>query len=109
MQVSQVLGRPLSGRATAYIADQLVIQHGWPTGLALDHSVERWFEGAFRGYILARPVCILRSVEVLPVVCYQLHMPDNLGAGNHSAVEDTAPAVPVAQSPVSLAQAFIAV
>ena len=52
---------------------------------------------------------MLRSVEVLPVVWDQLHIADNLGAGNHPAEEDTVPTDPVAQVLVSLAQASIAV
>lgn len=39
----------------------------------------------------------------------QLHTADSLGAGNHSAVEDTAPTEPVAQALVSVVQVPTAV
>ena len=40
---------------------------------------------------------MLRLVEVLPVVWDPLYIAGNLGAGNHSAVGDTAPTDPVVQ------------
>lgn len=109
MQVSQVLARPPLGHATAHKVVQLGKQHGWPSGLALDHSVQRCFEDVSPGYILAGPACKLLSVGALLVAWDQLHTADSLGAGNHSAVEDTAPTEPVAQALVSVVQVPTAV
>lgn len=49
---------------------------------------------------------MLRSVEMLPVVWERPHIADNLGAGNHPAVEDTAPTEPVAKNFSQLCTGF---